>query len=159
MLLRPSHTVGAVLGIDDWNDLGCWKEDYDIPLDGYCFFGEDTFGTQFCMDVRENIHWFEPETGTFEWIAETVPSFARWVMHDIDYVTGRTVLGQWEREHGPLPAGHRLFPKIPFVCGGEFTSSNLASCSDVDSMRFRGALARQIRDLEDGQKIVLRVTK
>ena len=66
---------------------------------------------------------------------------------------------QWEREHGPLPAGHRLFPKIPFVCGGEFTSSNLASCSDVDSMRFRGALARQIRDLEDGKMIVLRVTE
>ena len=159
LLLRPLESVGVVLGVRQWNDLACWKGEYeDRQLDDYLFFGEDAFGMQFCMDSSGRVSLFGAETGEFELVANTIEAFADWVLSDIDQITGRSILQEWKKVNGPLASGCRLFPKVPFVCGGEFQTSNLASVSDVDSMRFRGALARQIRGLEDGQEIVLRVT-
>jgi hypothetical protein len=43
--------------------------------------------------------------------------------------------------------------------GGEFAVENLYAADALELMRFRGLLARQIRDLPDGAHVTLKVTE
>jgi hypothetical protein len=50
----------------------------------------------------------------------------------------------------------RLLPKLPFVLGGEYNLDNLYLANSVEGMRFRGSIARQIQNIPDGNKVVLK---
>jgi hypothetical protein len=75
------------------------------------------------------------------------------------FATGWPLAERWQDANGPLEAGHRLVPQIPFVLGGDFSAENLYSADDVVALRFRADIAKQIRDLPDGAKVRLRVGK
>ena len=77
------------------------------------------------------------------------------ILSDYSYRTGHPLAHDWQIRHGPLPAGQRLAPKVPFVVGGKFLVENLYATSDVEGMRFRGSVARQIREVPDGAQVVL----
>lgn len=153
LLVRPIGHSGVPLGIREWNVPGLWKCEYGGSLDDALCFAEDVFGVQFALS-REGIVAIDPETGQLEQLASTLEEWAGAILTDCNYRTGYPLAHDWQRQNGPLTPGHRLLPKIPFVTGGEFVLENLYSAVDVEGMRFRGSVARQIHDVPDGGYVV-----
>ena len=143
-------------GLESWNAPALWRDAYADLADGYLFFAEDLFGGQFCLRGEE-VGTFDPETGEFEAMANDLEGWAREILADYEVLTGHPLAQAWQRQHGPLPAGQRLLPKMPFVAGGEYELSNLYPLDAVEGMRFRAELARQIRDAPDGAQIRIAV--
>lgn len=115
-------------------------------------FAEDVFGYQFIWN--ENlIYRFDPETGEKEMIADGIEEWLHLILSDTNYWTGRPILNEWNRSNPRLDPGFKLVAREPFVCGGSFSIKNLASVSEVDSMKIRAPLAAAIRNTPDGEKI------
>lgn len=155
LLVRPFQSTQTPLGILEWNSTGLWKGQYGEDASDALFFADDVFGGQFCIRGKE-ICVFEPETGLFEAVADSLEAWARDVLAEPDFRTGYPLAHAWQVENGPLPQGVRLLPKMPFLCGGKYELENLYTLSDVEGMLFRASIAKQIRDLPDGSKIVFR---
>ena len=150
---------GACRGIslEQWNSSALWRNEYDGLADELLFFAEDIFGGQFCIK-HDGVYLFDPETGKCEKIAPDLEGWADSVLTDYDYLTGYPIAHRWQEKHGIIPPDHRLVPKIPFVAGGQFELSNLRLAEAVEGMKWRGNLARQIKDLPDGAKIQFEIT-
>ena len=142
--------------LEAWNDPDGWRSAYGGLVDGYLFFAEDVLGSQFAIR-DDRIHTFDPETGQFEVLASSVEDWADQLLTDYDVLTGYPLARDWQQEHGALPPGKRLVPKIPFVLGGDFVTSNVYAADAAEGMRVRGDLALQLRDLPDGAKVRYRV--
>ncbi|MCW0203596.1 SMI1/KNR4 family protein [Rhodanobacter thiooxydans] len=148
----PAQTSSNSVGLDEWNDNKGWRSEYGDLADGCLFFSEDLFGSQFC--IKSNAIWsFDPETAEMQFIGKNFDAWAKEVLDDYRVLTGQPLALAWQQSHGALPAGKRLVPKVPFVCGGAFELSNLILMDAERGMRLRGQLASQIRDLPDGTKI------
>lgn len=152
----PSSTMGAEIGLADWNDQGLWIGDYQGLADDAVFFAEDAFGGQFCIR-GDGVYTFDPEVGEFEFLANDLYGWANEVMEDYELLTGYPLAHKWQVENGPLNAGMRLVPKIPFVLQGDFSVSNLVATSSLKGMKWRADIAVQIRDLDDGESVELKV--
>jgi hypothetical protein len=74
-------------------------------------------------------------------------------MSNYSVLVGWPIARDWQRVNGPIRPGQRLVPKKPFVLGGEYAINNLYALDATVSMRFRGELAVQIRDLPDGTTV------
>jgi hypothetical protein len=158
LLIRPLRNEQCPIGILEWNDPKLWKTDYRIELSKCVFFAEDIFGVQFC--VKDNIiQSFDPETGRFKNIGTTLGSWAQWIFEKHKSRTGWPLAHQWQVKYGKLSAGFRLLPKVPFVCGGQFSIDNLYSLNDVEGMRFRASIANQLVNIPDGAKVVIKIEK
>lgn len=138
----------------EWNDAGLWRMEYGDLIGGLFFFAEDVFGVQFAIQ-DDCIVSFDPESGEIKQIAGSVEEWARVILCDFRLLTGFPVAHDWQRRFGGLPSGKRLLPKIPFVFGGQYDSSNLIAVDAVEGMRYRGQMWRQIRDLPDGAQVRL----
>jgi hypothetical protein len=158
LLVRPLDHEGEPQGILQWNDSEAWKATYTFALGQSVFFAEDIFGVQFCIRAN-SVQSFDPETGHFTKIADTLEGWARWILEDHRVRTGWPLAHQWQEQHGPLLPGMRLLPKVPFMCGGEFSVTNLYELQDVDGMRFRASIANQLIGVPDGTKIVFKVAR
>jgi hypothetical protein len=121
-------------------------------------FAEDIFGVQFALCI-EGVKKFDGETGDMEPMAEGLDEWAKLVLGDCDYLTGYPIAREWQSKNGPLPAGKRLAPKIPFVLGGGYDIENLYVADELELMEFRADLWRQTRGLPDGSKIKLNFVK
>jgi len=148
----PTRTLGHEVGLRDWNDESDWRSEYDGMDSGLFFFAEDVFGGQFAISDG-GIYTFDPETAETECIARSIEEWCDTLLNDYEVLTGYPLAAAWQRENGPLRAGHRLIPKVPFVAGGEFGLANLMVVEASKGMKLRGNLARQIRDLPDGAQI------
>jgi hypothetical protein len=153
LLVRPLKHDGLPKGIWEWNAPTLWKNDYEGMLDAMLCFAEDVFGNQFALQ-QEEVLAVDAETGEAEHIASTLEEWASVVLEDYNYRTGYPLAHDWQVQHGPLSVGLRLLPKAPFVTGGKFELNNLYALGDAEGMRFRGSIARQIRDLPDGAHVV-----
>jgi len=131
---RAGHTLEA------WNADGLWRSAYGRKADGCVFFAEDVFGTQFCLR-GEAVFAFDPETGFLEPVADTLDDWAEQVLAYYRALTGSEIAQAWQREKGPLWAGQRLIPKVPFACGGSLTLDNLDRVDAVEGMRVRAELS------------------
>lgn len=148
----PSHSSQQELGLDKWNDGKLWRAEYRGIADDCLFFAEDVFGGQFC--IKDNkVYTFDPETGALEFLADDIEGWAKAIVSDYEVLTGYPLAHQWQKQHGPLLAGKRLLPKIPFVAGGEFALNNLYLGDAVEGMKFRASIATQIKNLPDGATI------
>lgn len=156
LLVRPLAYRGMPLGIAEWNAPALWKYEYEGSLDNFLCFAEDVFGGQFALG-RDAVVAIDPETGEVEEVAKTLDGWADAILRDSGYRTGHPLAHDWQAQYGPLAVGHRLVPKVPFVTGGKFVLENLYSIADVEGMRFRGSIARQIRDVPDGGHITFEV--
>jgi len=156
LLVRPLSHRGKPLGIIEWNAPGLWKSEYGGSLDGFLCFAEDVFGGQFALG-RDGVVAIDAETGEQEEVAKDLEGWADAVLRDSSFRTGQPLAHDWQVQHGPLTVGHRLVPKVPFVTGGKFVLENLYSTADVEGMRFRGGIARQIRDVPDSARITFEV--
>ena len=156
LLVRPLSHHGKPLGIIEWNAPGLWKSEYERSLDNLLCFAEDVFGGQFALG-QDAVIAIDPETGEQEEIARTLEGWADALLRDSSFRTGQPLTHDWQMQHGPLTVGHRLVPKTPFVTGGKFVLENLYSIADVEGMRFRGSIARQVRDVPDGAHVAFEV--
>jgi hypothetical protein len=152
----PTRDAGAEMGLVAWNSDSCWRNAYEGAADDCVFFAEDVFGVQFCVK-RDVIHTFDPETGHLEEMARTLEEWAVAILADYPFLTGWPLAREWQSRHGPISAGKRLLPKIPFVLGGEYALSNLYLGNAVEGMRFRATIANAIKDVPDGGKVRLKV--
>ncbi|HYE53750.1 MAG TPA: hypothetical protein VD996_02870 [Chitinophagaceae bacterium] len=138
--------------LSQWNDPALWISNYGGLADGMLFFAEDILGMQF--GIKENkIYTFEPEYAAVELIATDLEGWAKAILDDYNYLTGYPLAHDWQMEHGSLPPGKRLAPKIPLVGGGKLDVSNMYAADPVQLMRFRGMIAQKIKDLPDGTRI------
>lgn len=154
LLVRPINFHGSPLGIVQWNDDALWRHEFDCDFSSVLFFAEDIFGAQFCF--RENkISSFDPETGDFQTIAQTLEQWAAWILEDYRVRTGWPLAHEWQVAYGQIEAGQRLLPKRPFVLGGQFSMENLFKLNDVEGMSFRASIAVQLRDCPDGSTVML----
>ncbi len=152
----PAGTGDAPMSLEIWNSPELWRHEYGTIAEGLFFFAEDVFGNQFCF--REgSVSLFDAETGDAEEVAKSLAEWAERILSEADVLTGHAFLRRWEATNGPLKRGARLVPRIPFVLGGAYDLPNLVQMRAVDGMRFRGNLARQIRDLPDGSQIEFRI--
>lgn len=154
----PSASVNGTIGLDGWNSEGLWRASYGGLASGCLFFAEDVFGGQFC--IKDNhVYSFDPETGGLEPIADSMNAWAGVVVADYEVMTGYPLAHAWQKQHGRLPEGKRLVPKIPFVAGGKYELENLYLMDAVRGMQLRGELATQIKDLPDGAPIRFRIVE
>ena len=158
LVVRPVDYSENPIGVLQWNDPKMWKGEYKIDLRESLFFAEDIFGVQFCIR-DESILSFDPETGQFTKISDTLEGWANWILEDHRLRTGWPFAHQWQELHGPLKPGIRLLPKVPFVCGGKFSVENWYELKDVDGMRFRASLANQLIGVPDGTQIILKIDR
>lgn len=138
--------------LDAWNSPELWRHSYGALTNGMLFFAEDIFGTQFCIKDG-TIYTFDPETAELTFLAEDFEGWAEAILADYDLYTGYSIAHEWQVRNGKLSELDRLIPKIPFVLGGEFSVENLISMDGARTMRCRGNLARQIKELPDGAQI------
>lgn len=148
----PWQAVENEPGLQQWNQPELWIEAFlDLARDAL-FFAEDIFGVQFCLR-QGGVFSFEPETGEFSWMAESLEHWSALILEDYSVLTGYPLAQDWQDQHGALPAGYRLLPKIPFILGGEFVPDNLHAVRSVDGMRTRALFAVQMRDRPDGSQV------
>ena len=158
LLVRPVDYECQPLGIFQWNHPAAWRAEYKVNLGETVFFAEDIFGVQFCIR-DDSVQSFDPETGGFAHVAETLEGWGRWILENHRVGTGWPLAHEWQKKNGPLPLGSRLLPKVPFVCSGQFSIENLYILKDVDRMRFRATIANQLVGIPDGTKIVFKVQR
>lgn len=144
----PMGSAGDTVDGVRWNAPDLWKCDYGAIPDIYCF-AEDIFGDQFCIH-NDTICTFESETGAVEYMADGIEQWCAMILDDYHVLTGYPIAHEWQAMHGALQEGNRLLPIVPFVGGGEFSVTNLRSVDAIEAMKYRGAIARLIRDLPDG---------
>lgn len=152
----PSCSLGEVIGLDEWNSVSLWRVEYDGFISNCLFFAEDIFGTQFCIH-NEKVKTFDPETGEFEYLAESIDGWANAIIQNYDVLIGYSLAHEWQKNNGVLPENKRLLPKRPFVAGGEFDIDNLYLCGSVEGMKLRASIANQIKDLPDGAQIQFKI--
>jgi hypothetical protein len=146
------------MDLEKWNDLNLWRKDYGDMTEGMFFFAEDIFGGQFCI-YENKIYAFDPETAEIELLAENLQGWASAILEDYDYLTGYPLAHEWQKRSGAIPPGKRLAPKIPFIAGGEYVIDNLYIADPIELMKFRGNIAKQIKDLPDGTEINFKVVE
>jgi len=151
--LLPFSTA-TELDLVAWNRRDGWRKFYGGLDRDAVFFAQDLFGGQFAL-LGDGISRFDPETAEFESLGRDIEQWCAAILADYDYLTGCSLAAEWQQEHGALEPGHRLFPKLPFVLGGEYEIDNLWSSLPQHVMEFRGFLASKIHGLSDGTAVRL----
>ncbi|MFI1520827.1 hypothetical protein [Kitasatospora cineracea] len=150
LLVRP---WGGGRGTAEWWNSGeVWRDSYDELPTGLTFFAEDIFGFQFAVD-EGGFCSFDPETAESERISDSLDGWIDYMLSEYDEATGYSIAHEWQSVNGPIPAGSRLAPAVPFVLGGSYDADALAAKSDVELARFRATIFNQIRNLPDGAQV------
>ncbi|MFC7291733.1 hypothetical protein [Hirschia litorea] len=119
-------------------------------------FAVDAIGYPF-FTSNQGILRMDLETGKFVRVAMDLEGWAARILKEYSRLTAWRLCHDWQDVHGPLPDGHRLFPKMPFVGGGEETVENMAAAPLVELISFYQELAQQIRDMPEGGEIEIRM--
>ncbi len=150
----PYQTTHEEIGLADWNNKNLWISSYEDMAIGALYFAEDIFGGQFCLK-SDGVYFFEPETAEFKKLTNTINEWCEIVLSDYQVITGYTLAHSWQKINGPIPSGHRLAPKTPFVAGGLYELDNLHICKSLKLMKAATNIALQIRDTPDDSSVQL----
>ena len=133
------------------------KKHYNYEnIENCIFFAEDIFGNLFCYNnYLKTIFLLDLESGNMEECGSSFEDWSKNILEDYDYLTGYNLAHDWQIKNGSLGKGVRLMPKIPFVLGGEYNINNLQEVQQIEGIRKRFNLYKQIKDLDDGAKIIL----
>jgi hypothetical protein len=151
LLVRPLLDAPPVWGLVTWNDVSQWKGVYSTLTESL-FFAEDVFGNPFAI-LDEQIVSVDAETGEVDGHWPTLRVWAEAILIESALLAGWPMAHEWQEKHGAIPLGKRLLPRRPFVLGGNYVMDNLVLAPDVEGMRARGRLARQLRDLPAGGEV------
>jgi hypothetical protein len=136
-----------------WNAPTLWKHAFGKQAETLFAFAEDIFGYQFCSQGDQIVR-FDPETGNAERVCSSVEEWATLVCDDYNFQTGYPVAKAWQVQNGPIAPGNRLVPIYPLISKeGSYDVSNFYEVDDLKGMLSRADLARQIRDVQDGQRV------
>ena len=150
--------VTNTMTMEDWNSKTLWLSSYKGLADGFLCFGEDIFGDQFCLaKEKEGVLRFDAERGEATVISDSLESWADLLLSNYHVETGWPLASEWQKQNGPLQLGTRLQPKVPFICGGDYSLQNLWPGDAVQGMLFKGELAVKLKNLADGTAIELHV--
>lgn len=141
LIMRPSMTVGAIRGIDDWNQLTLWRTPYRNAGE-LLFFAGNRFGREFAL-YRDEVVAFDPLTGNWEHLAFGLDRFAERAMEEPELLE-RSRYQAWVEEHGPLGTEQRLQPKVP--PGFEPSDDTLRVVGDLDLMLMMARMFRETRE-------------
>lgn len=159
-LLLSQDDQGRLMGwpmdLERWNMEVLWRSEFGAAAEGLLFFAEDAFGEQFGLS-NGKVWRFNPESAAREEIARDLDEWAEKILADYSFETGYQPAHDWQQQNGQLMEGQRLIPKIPFIMGGKYESDNLFALDAVKGMRYRADIWKQIRDLQDGAPIQLKV--
>jgi hypothetical protein len=147
---------GEGLSLESWNAESLWRSGYGEMAEDLFFFAEDGFGHQFAIH-NDVLVSFDPEIGRCTDFAPTLEAWAERILGDYEVLTGYPLVHEWQQKHGPILPDYRLAPRIPFVLGGEYSLDNMYLADSVALMRFRGSLAKQLRDIPDGTPVNLKI--
>lgn len=141
LLIRPSVTVGTLMGISDWNRLSGWRQPYAKSSE-LLFFADDIFGHCFAL-YRDGIVRFNPERGTYEHYAFKLEAWAARVLEEKNSF-GIPQIEAWRASGKPeLATYDKLQPSTPRLAaiGGpvEYTKR-----TDRDLMRRYAKLYREL---------------
>src|SRR5262245_23129601 len=149
-------TAQQLPSLTEWNRPDGWRLAYHSLADGLLFFGEDAFGNQFAFEA-DRIVRFLAETADREFMADSLEDWLEILTNDPDEELGLWLLREWRIPDRALQPDEHLCPKVPFVAGGPYESSNLYALDRNQSMVFKGDFAWQTRNVPDGGKVRLKV--
>ena len=147
----------------DFNDIeninGLLKQEYGEMFEGLESFGQDLFGNQFCFDTSsKKIVFFTTETGKREVISTDFTDWLDVLYKHFGYYLGLTLLKDWQF-HNRLAFNQRLYPKMPFVAGGEFKTDNLYAATFPDFIKAYISIARQVHHFPEGTRVKIEIKK
>jgi hypothetical protein len=152
-------TADPKAGLEGWNAKTSWRDEYGDLAEGLLFFAEDVLQDQFYLSIKQGgVLRFGAETGAIKPMADSLESWAQAVLSEFKMETGWPLAHKWQLEHGPLPLGTRLMPRVPFFLGGQHAVENLWAGSSLEGMHFKGDMALQTRDLAEGAQVNLRIS-
>lgn len=156
LIVRPSVTVAAVRGIEDWNQLTLWRRPY-ARATSLLFFAETVMGRQFALH-KDEVVVFDPVTGLWEHVGFGLDRFAEHVL-DLSSVEGHSALGAdalsaWLEDHGPLLPSQRLQRRVlpewqeedDDGLGGLEDPADLRVIDDLELMRRFARLHKETRE-------------
>ena len=139
LFVRPSVTVGSVMGIEEWNRFSGWRKPYAKSSE-LLFFAEDVFGWGFAL-LRDTIVRFNPERGTYEHYAFKLEAWAARVLKERDTL-GVPEVREWNEAGKPeLRTFDRLQPSVPRLAG---TPTAFLQRTDRDLMSRYARLYREL---------------
>lgn len=152
----PSTSAEIESGIDEWNLATGWKRHYQGLCDPILFFAEDIFCFQFGLSNKGVVR-LEPETGKLCHHSPSVEGWAAKLLENYSEEVGWSLAHEWQKRNGPLPLGHRLLPRTPFMMmGGDYGHENFVAVTCKCAMEMIGRLCSETRNLPDGSQFVLR---
>ena len=121
--------------------------------------GENDFGNLVIRDTEGRYWRLCPEEVSCEVIAQN--------RDELDLLTrDQTFLTDWymlslkdqaEEAYGPLQQGHKFHLVLPGVLGGKYDMENVRMITQVEQIRFSGSIGRQIQNVPDGQKVIVKI--
>ena len=113
------------------------------------------FGNIIFFDEKKAFYRICPEELSLEKISDSPQNFEKLRKgKDFRMDWEMTNLVEMARDQvGTLSEKEKYCFKIPAVLGGEYSSENLGKIKFDEQIRVSGDLAKQIRDMKDGQKI------
>lgn len=130
----------------DWNSTQLWKSHYEGMADDYFCFAQDVLGTQFAIHGEQVVR-FDPEDATHTVIGSSLADLAAWLAADPQVNATEGLAYAWQQEHGALEPTERLLTRQLFILGGDASFGNLIVKDSVESMRIRGPIAVQLRNV------------
>ena len=144
LVVRPSVTVAAVRGIEDWNQLTLWRRPY-ARATSLLFFAESVLGRQYALH-KDEVVAFDAVTGTWEHVGFGLD---RWAEHVLDdpAALGADALAEWVAEHGTLLPSQRLQPRVlPQWQEDDAGAPELRVIDDIELMRRYARLHKETRE-------------
>ncbi len=151
----PLWDVDNVAGFYTWNSQTCdLFTSLSAELQGKKVFASDAFGNQFGMDISTGEIWFvDIDLAEAFKVANSIDSWCERLLSDFETLTGYEIAKDWQTQNRALEPGERLFPKKPFILGGEWSVDNLWAADCFSNIGFRAYLANQLRSVSDGEYV------
>ena len=156
---RALHLFGACdepawHSLARWNSASLWRDAYGDVARDLVVFAEDAFGDQFAYSgFGGEVVCLEGELGRVSSIA---PHFVAWleaVLAAPTEVLPIDVLAREADAGRPLADGQQLYAYPPLCTIESKSDVTIGHVDAVEAMRFRGDLARQLRDLPPGTRV------
>lgn len=154
----PAGKAASGYDVESWNEPTGWMSGYGDFAKDYLYFAEDVFGEQFSIK-DDSVFRFDPETGSYAFMADSIEAWAHLVLEDYHAETGYNLAHEWQTKNGVLDMSKRLIPKTPFILGGEYSLDNLFALDAKRGMELRADIWHQIKDLPPGTKIEIKLTE
>jgi hypothetical protein len=154
LLVLPTVEWDSIPSLSTWNAPSGWKSCYESSNDA-TFFAMDVFAAQIGITPHEVIR-LDLESGEIEHVARNIDEWSSAVLADYSYHTGWTVAHEWQIDNHPLPNGHRLLPKQPFILGGDYVSDNLIARPLEECIRKLSGLYDAVKNTADGEAVTIK---